>query len=196
MAEIRSIRQSKTEQERTGITSLKISFNSVFGYYLEVTNSHKSKVPTDWIRKQTLVNAERYITPELKEYEEKILGAEEKILSLEIKLFEALVEGLYETIEGIVGKEMVARTFPLLATIFIYILTANYFGLLPGVGTVGFGEKVGPLALREVSFPLLRPPDAEPAADNTSSATAELHRPPPSHASTPSESAGSKESPS
>lgn len=61
----------KTEQERTGINSLKISFNNVFGYYLEVTNAHKSKVPLEWIRKQTLVNAERYITPELKEYEEK-----------------------------------------------------------------------------------------------------------------------------
>ena len=70
----------KEEQEKTGISSLKISFNNVFGYYLEVTNSHKHKVPVDWIRKQTLANAERYITPELKEYEEKILGAEEKIL--------------------------------------------------------------------------------------------------------------------
>ncbi|MCP5762426.1 hypothetical protein NL346_27940, partial [Klebsiella pneumoniae] len=66
------------EAEKTGISSLKISFNNVFGYYLEVTNSHKNKVPGDWIRKQTLANAERYITPELKEYEEKITGAEEK----------------------------------------------------------------------------------------------------------------------
>ncbi|MBA3649222.1 MAG: DNA mismatch repair protein MutS [Chitinophagales bacterium] len=84
----------RTEQERTGITSLKVSFNNVFGYYLEVTNAHKSKVPAEWIRKQTLVNAERYITPELKEYEDKILGAEEKILSLELRLFEALVMAL------------------------------------------------------------------------------------------------------
>jgi F-type H+-transporting ATPase subunit a len=76
-------------------------------------------------------------------------------------IFEALVEGLYETLEGIVGKHMIARTFALLATIFIYILTSNYFGLLPGVGTIGFGEKIGPLALREISFPLLRPASAD-----------------------------------
>ncbi|MDQ3049525.1 MAG: DNA mismatch repair protein MutS [Bacteroidota bacterium] len=79
------------EIERTGITSLKISFNNVFGYYIEVTNSHKSKVPIEWTRKQTLVNAERYITEELKIYEEKILGAEEKILSQEEQLFNDLV---------------------------------------------------------------------------------------------------------
>jgi DNA mismatch repair protein MutS len=76
---------------RTGITSLKIGFNNVFGYYLEVTHAHKSKVPEDWMRKQTLTTAERYITPELKEYEEKILGAEEKILALELKLFQNLI---------------------------------------------------------------------------------------------------------
>jgi len=79
---------------RTGISSLKIGFNNVFGYYLEVTHAHKEKVPADWIRKQTLTNAERYVTPELKEYEEKILGAEEKILALEIKIFEELVNRL------------------------------------------------------------------------------------------------------
>ncbi|HXB41994.1 MAG TPA: DNA mismatch repair protein MutS [Bacteroidia bacterium] len=79
------------EIERTGITSLKVGYNNVFGYYLEVTNSHKDKAPADWMRKQTLTNAERYITPELKEYEEKILGAEEKIMSLETRLFEDLV---------------------------------------------------------------------------------------------------------
>jgi len=79
------------ESERTGISSLKISFNNVFGYYIEVRNTHKDKVPTEWIRKQTLVNAERYITEELKEYETKILGAEEKIHKLEVALFEELV---------------------------------------------------------------------------------------------------------
>ncbi len=79
------------EAERTGIPSLKISFNNVFGYYIEVRNTHKDKVPQDWIRKQTLVNAERYITEELKEYEVKILGAEEKILSIESSLFQQLV---------------------------------------------------------------------------------------------------------
>ncbi|NBW28073.1 MAG: DNA mismatch repair protein MutS [Flavobacteriaceae bacterium] len=81
----------KRESENTGISSLKISFNNVFGYYIEVRNTHKDKVPSDWIRKQTLVNAERYITEELKEYESKILGAEEKIHKLESELFEQLV---------------------------------------------------------------------------------------------------------
>jgi DNA mismatch repair protein MutS len=85
------IQLQNREIERTGITSLKISFNKVFGYYLEVTNSHKDKVPIDWIRKQTLVNAERYITPELKEYEETILGAEDKIFVIEQRIFNDLV---------------------------------------------------------------------------------------------------------
>ena len=79
------------ESEKTGITSLKVSFNNVFGYYIEVRNTHKDKVPSDWIRKQTLVSAERYITEELKEYESKILGAEDKIQQLESQLFEQLV---------------------------------------------------------------------------------------------------------
>lgn len=84
------------EAERTGIGSLKIGFNNVFGYYLEVTNSQKNKVPADWMRKQTLANAERYITPELKEYEEKITGAEEKILKIELELYEALLNELFD----------------------------------------------------------------------------------------------------
>lgn len=82
------------EAEKTGISSLKISFNNVFGYYLEVTNSHKNKVPPEWIRKQTLANAERYITPELKEYEEKITGAEDKILAIELELYDQLLQSL------------------------------------------------------------------------------------------------------
>ena len=82
----------KRESEATGISSLKISFNNVFGYYIEVRNTHKDKVPTEWIRKQTLVNAERYITEELKEYESKILGAEEKIHQIEAQLFDQLVQ--------------------------------------------------------------------------------------------------------
>lgn len=86
------------EVERTGITSLKVSYNNVFGYYLEVTNVHKDKVPADWIRKQTLTTAERYITPELKVYEEKILGAEDKIAVLEQTLYEALVRDLIDYI--------------------------------------------------------------------------------------------------
>ena len=79
------------ESEATGITSLKIASNNVFGYYIEVRNTHKDKVPEHWIRKQTLVNAERYITEELKEYESKILGAEEKIMALEIQIFNDLI---------------------------------------------------------------------------------------------------------
>ncbi len=103
--ELRSIASSgkeylvKLQQEeaaRTGIPSLKIGFNNVFGYYLEVTNTHKNKVPENWTRKQTLANAERYITPELKEYEEKITGAEDKILALEYSIFESLLNELQD----------------------------------------------------------------------------------------------------
>ncbi|SFE98396.1 DNA mismatch repair protein MutS [Sunxiuqinia elliptica] len=89
------------ESKRTGIPSLKIAFNNVFGYYIEVRNTHKDKVPEDWVRKQTLVSAERYITEELKEYESKILGAEEKILALEARLFNELVVALSEYIQSI-----------------------------------------------------------------------------------------------
>jgi DNA mismatch repair protein MutS len=89
------------ESERTGINSLKIGFNNVFGYYLEVTNLHKNKVPSDWLRKQTLANAERYITPELKEYEEQITGAEEKILSIELNLWDKLLLELQDYIAPI-----------------------------------------------------------------------------------------------
>lgn len=89
------------ETERTGISSLKVAYNNVFGYYLEVRNTHKDKVPADWVRKQTLVNAERYITDELKEYEQKILGAQERILSLEVQLFEDLVSGLATYVEPV-----------------------------------------------------------------------------------------------
>jgi DNA mismatch repair protein MutS len=95
---------SKLQQQeivRTGIPSLKIGFNNVFGYFLEVTHAQKEKVPSDWIRKQTLTNAERYVTPELKEYEEKILGAEEKILALEAKLFEELITRMQPFISDI-----------------------------------------------------------------------------------------------
>ena len=84
------------EADATGISSLKIGFNNVFGYYLEVTHSHKNKVPAEWMRKQTLTNAERYITPELKEYEEKITGAEEKILKIELDIYELLLNELMD----------------------------------------------------------------------------------------------------
>ena len=92
------IELQQKEALATGISSLKISFNNVFGYYLEVTHAHKSKVPGTWIRKQTLVNAERYITPELKEYEEKIVGAEDKMLQIEMQLFEELLNELQDYI--------------------------------------------------------------------------------------------------
>jgi DNA mismatch repair protein MutS len=94
-------RLQQQEAEATGISSLKISFNNVFGYYLEVTNVHKNKVPATWMRKQTLANAERYITPELKEYEEKIVGAEEKILAIELSLYEKLLLELQDYIAPI-----------------------------------------------------------------------------------------------
>ncbi|WP_299254866.1 DNA mismatch repair protein MutS [uncultured Lacinutrix sp.] len=91
----------KRESERTGITSLKIASNNVFGYYIEVRNTHKDKVPEEWIRKQTLVNAERYITEELKEYEGKILGAEERILAIEQQLFSELVTWMHQYIKPV-----------------------------------------------------------------------------------------------
>lgn len=104
------------EIDETGITSLKISFNSVFGYYIEVRNAHKDKVPAEWIRKQTLVNAERYITQELKDYEEKILGAEEKIQALESTIFNDLVLSLIEYIPTIqVNASLIAQTDCLLS---------------------------------------------------------------------------------
>lgn len=95
------VEMQEREVQRTGIPSLKISFNNVFGYYIEVRNTHKDKVPPEWIRKQTLVSAERYITEELKEYEAKILGAEEKILDLEMKLYNELVLALTEYIQAV-----------------------------------------------------------------------------------------------
>ncbi len=98
------------ESERTGITSLKVSFNNVFGYFIEVRNTHKDKVPPEWIRKQTLVSAERYITEELKEYEAKILGAEEKILQIEMRLFQELVHSLSEYVASIqLNSSLVAQ---------------------------------------------------------------------------------------
>lgn len=98
------------ESEETGIPSLKVGFNNIFGYYLEVTNTHKDKVPEGWIRKQTLTNAERYITPELKQYEEKILGAEERILTLEAQLYEQLLAAVMAYLEPIqYNAQLVAR---------------------------------------------------------------------------------------
>ena len=110
------LQMQQRESERTEIPSLKIAYNNVFGYYIEVRNTHKDKVPAEWIRKQTLVNAERYITQELKEYEEKILGAEEKILALETKLYNDLVLDLSDYIPAIqINATQIARLDCLLA---------------------------------------------------------------------------------
>ena len=110
------LQMQQRESERTEIPSLKIAYNNVFGYYIEVRNTHKDKVPAEWIRKQTLVNAERYITQELKEYEEKILGAEDKILALETKLYNDLVIELAEYIPAIqINATQIARLDCLLA---------------------------------------------------------------------------------
>jgi DNA mismatch repair protein MutS len=115
----------KRESEKCGIPSLKISFNNVFGYYIEVRNTHKDKVPADWIRKQTLVSAERYITEELKEYETKILGAEEKIQSLETKIFADLVFALSEYISAIqLNSNILAQIDCLLS----FSVCANSYG--------------------------------------------------------------------
>lgn len=116
----------KREAEITGIPSLKVAFNNVFGYYLEVTHTHKDKVPTEWLRKQTLVNAERYITPELKEYEEQILGAEEKILVLETRLYNELTYALSEYIKPIqLNAQLVAQLDVLLN--FATLAIKNYY---------------------------------------------------------------------
>ena len=114
------------ESELTGIPSLKIAYNNVFGYYIEVRNAHKDKVPAEWIRKQTLVNAERYITQELKEYEEKILGAEEKILVLETRLYNDLVLALSDFIPAIqINATQIARLDCLLS--FANVARANKY---------------------------------------------------------------------
>jgi DNA mismatch repair protein MutS len=116
----------KRESELTGIPSLKIAFNNVFGYYLEVTNTHKDKVPTEWIRKQTLVNAERYITEELKEYEEQILGAEEKIQALENRLYAELLVAIAEYIKPIqLNAQLIAKLDVLLN--FAIVAEKNYY---------------------------------------------------------------------
>jgi len=114
------------ESAKTGIPSLKIAFNNVFGYYIEVRNTHKDKVPADWIRKQTLVSAERYITEELKEYESKILGAEEKILSLEGKLFNDLVIALAEYIQAVQLNAVVIARLDCLLSFANCALQNNY----------------------------------------------------------------------
>ncbi len=116
----------KRESEATGIPSLKISFNNVFGYYIEVRNTHKDKVPQEWIRKQTLVNAERYITEELKEYEAKILGAEEKIHQLETQLFEQLVTWIATYIKPVQHNANLVAQLDCLASFAQQAIDHNY----------------------------------------------------------------------
>jgi DNA mismatch repair protein MutS len=116
----------KREIERTGITSLKVSFNKVFGYYLEVTNAHKDRVPPEWIRKQTLVNAERYITEELKMYEEKILSAEDKISVIEFRLFQELVASALSYITQIQQNALGIATLDVLASFASVAKKNNY----------------------------------------------------------------------
>ena len=116
----------KREIERTGITSLKISFNNVFGYYIEVRNSHKDKVPEEWIRKQTLVNAERYITEELKEYETKILGAEEKIAKLEQEIFTKLLQYIIQYVQIVQENAQIIAKIDCLLAFSVLAIDNNY----------------------------------------------------------------------
>ena len=116
----------RKESEATGIPSLKIGFNNVFGYYFEVYNTHKDKVPAEWVRRQTLTNAERYITPELKEYEDKILGAEEKILALETQLYNQLVEAVTEYVQPVQHDAQVVAQIDCLLSFAEVALEGNY----------------------------------------------------------------------
>ncbi|MGZ8543751.1 MAG: DNA mismatch repair protein MutS [Flavisolibacter sp.] len=120
------LRLQQQEAGNTGISSLKIGFNNVFGYYLEVTHIHKNKVPSSWMRKQTLANAERYITPELKEYEEKIMGAEEKIMSLELQIFDALINELLDFLSCIQTNAQIVATLDCLIAFANNALHFNY----------------------------------------------------------------------
>ena len=116
----------QAEIQRSGIPSLKIGFNNVFGYYLEVTNSHKDKAPEDWIRKQTLANAERYITPELKIYEEKILNAEDRILTLEAQLWESLLNDISEFVPLLQQQAVILAELDVLAGFAQLAMDSNY----------------------------------------------------------------------
>ncbi|MCU0339636.1 MAG: DNA mismatch repair protein MutS [Spirosomaceae bacterium] len=120
------LKAQNREIERTGITSLKIAYNKVFGYYLEVTNAHKNRVPDDWIRKQTLVNAERYITPELKEYEDKILSAEEKLSVIEQRIFNDLVLAANDYVTAIQQNARIISILDALASFAVISKKNNY----------------------------------------------------------------------
>ena len=116
----------KRETERTGISSLKIAFNNVFGYYIEVRNTHKDKVPEEWIRKQTLVNAERYITEELKEYETKILGAEEKIAKIEQEVFSKLLQYIIQFVQKVQENAQIIAKIDCLLSFSVLAIDNNY----------------------------------------------------------------------
>src|SRR5690606_30168199 len=116
----------KRESEATGIANLKIAFNNVFGYYLEVRNTHKDKVPAEWVRKQTLVSAERYITEELKEYEQKILGAEDKILAIEQKLYNDVLEKALSYLPQIQQNAQVLARIDCLLSFALLAKSMNY----------------------------------------------------------------------
>jgi DNA mismatch repair protein MutS len=120
------INLQKEESEKTGISSLKIGFNNVFGYYLEVTNAHKSKVPAEWIRKQTLTNAERYITEELKYYEDRILNAEDKIMDLESRLYDTFIESLLPAVQDIQHNARLISELDCLLSFAVVSLEWNY----------------------------------------------------------------------
>ena len=120
------LKLQQEEAEATGISSLKIGYNNVFGYYLEVTHAHKNKVPSAWMRKQTLANAERYITPELKDYEEKITGAEEKMLQLELQLFDGLLNELFDFLSCIQLNAQIVASLDCLTAFANNALQFNY----------------------------------------------------------------------
>ena len=149
------------ESEATGIPSLKISFNNVFGYYIEVRNTHKDKVPPTWIRKQTLVSAERYITQELKEYEEKIMGAEDKIAAIESRLFNELVEGTAKYIRDIQSNSSAAAH---LDCLYSFAAAAEQYGYVRP--EVNDSMK---LSIREGRHPVIerRLPAGEPYISNS-----------------------------
>ena len=141
------------ESERTGIPSLKIGFNNVFGYYLEVTNTHRDKVPAEWTRRQTLANAERYITPELKEYEEKILGAEERIQALESRLYEQLLQTLTEYVQPIQYNAQLVAQLDCLQSFAAVAVANNYCKPTLNEGTV-IDIKEGRHPVIETQLPL------------------------------------------
>lgn len=149
------------EAARTGITSLKISYNNVFGYYIEVRNTHKDKVPTEWIRKQTLVNAERYITEELKHYEEKILGAESKIQEIETRIYNELIEWLLPYISKLKSSASAVASIDTLLSFALSALENNYC-------RAQMSEEGGVLDIKALRHPVIerRLPLGEPYIPN------------------------------